>query len=153
MGLAGSSAERKLLFRLDKVGFVLSLSHVVEICKRIDNDLNLSCRDLPQGIIGALHFRQTRIPVVDPTIRLDVSSPVPLQEKAILVLKSAEGNWGLLVDEIVGIKAGEQFDDCPLPPLLKGALSSYYQKILLCEDEPFIVFEPEHYYGLAGSNR
>ncbi len=143
-------ADRQLVFRLDEIGFVLDLASVVEIREQLADDLDLSRSDLPLGIIGALHFRQTRIPVVDPTIRLDVISTVPFKEKVVLVLNSSEGNWGLLVDQIGGISSGEKFRDCEFPPLLKEALSKYYQKVLLLDQELFIVFEPQHYYGSLG---
>lgn len=146
----GSAVARQLVFRLNEMGFVLDLASVVEIREQIADDLDLSRNDLRLGIVGALSFRRTRIPVVDPTIRLDVASSVPLKEKTALVLNGPEGNWGLLVDSVGEISPADKFLSCEIPSFLKGVLISYYTQVVLLDREPFVVFKPDYYYGASG---
>lgn len=141
------AATRKLIFRLGRIGFVLDLGSVIEIYEQIDADLDLACSDLRVGIVGALNFRQTRIPVLDPTMHLAIKSEVAIPDKTALVLKSSEGNWALLVDQVEGVSPELDFKPCEIPPLLKVATSNYYSRIELLDGEPMIVFEPSQYYG------
>ena len=140
-------ANRKLIFRLGGVGFLLELADVVEVVDQITEDLDPSRSVIGQGIVSALKFRQTWIPAIDPTLRLDIFSTVKLKDKVAVVLHSSEGNWALLVDQVEELSAAENFQPCEIPFLLKVAAMGFYSQIKLLQDEPMIVFEPERYYG------
>ncbi len=139
--------QRKLIFRLGGIGFLLDLIEVVEALDQIGETLDPARSDIGQGIVSALRFRQTWIPVVDPALKLDISSTVKLRDKTVVVLRGAEGNWALLVDQIDGLFTAENFQPCEIPFLLKVATMGFYSQIQLLHNEPMIVFEPEHYYG------
>lgn len=141
------AADRMLIFRLGETGFLLDLVWVVEICETITEHFDSSRRDLEQGIVGALHFRQTHIPVVDPTLQLNIQSHHQLTEKTALVLKGGEGNWALLVDKVEEISSAAKLQPCEIPILLKNAVSDYYSRVKFLLNEPMICFEPEDYYG------
>lgn len=139
--------NRNLIFRLGGVGFLLELVDVVEVVNQITEALDPGRSDIGQGIVSALKFRQTWIPVVDPALKLDIFSVVKLKDKAAVILHGSEGNWALLVDQVEELSAVENFRPCEVPFLLKVAATGFYSQIKLLHNEPMIVFEPEYYYG------
>ena len=139
--------SKKLIFRLGKTGFLLELGEVVEVVEHIAGALDSSRSDIGRGIVSALQFRQTWIPVVDPALKLDICSEVKLQDKIAVILRGSEGNWALLVDRVDELSATENFQTCEIPFLLRVAAMSFYSQIKLLDNEPMIVFEPERYYG------
>ncbi len=147
----GRAVARHLVFRLNDIGFILDLTRVVEVREQIDDALDMSRSDLERGIVGALSFRQTRIPVVDPAIRLGLVMTTPFKNRIALVLNSPEGNWGLLVDQLGEICPATKFSCCEIPALLKRTLQNYYSEIVLSAGEPLIQFRPDDFYGAAGT--
>jgi len=143
------SHERYLQVRIGKVGCLLELTVVVEILEQIGSLLDFTRSDLDQGIIAALTFRQTRIPLINPELFLDIDSPRPSREKTALVLRSSEGNWGLLVDAVVGVCSDEQLQPVSLPALCRVAAMNYYTQVRLYQNEPYVVLEPSRFYGPA----
>ena len=141
------AVARKLIFRLGETGFLLDLDRVVEICEQLTEHFNPSQADMGQGIVGALSFRQTQVPVVDPALHLKTHSELAITEKKALILKGAEGNWALLVDRVEEIIPTDKLQPCIIPPLLKIAVDGYYSQISLLADEPMIHFDPEPYDG------
>ncbi|MCK4622508.1 MAG: chemotaxis protein CheW [Desulfuromonadales bacterium] len=141
------AAAKKLIFRLGEIGFVLDLACIVEICEQIVDAVDLRKTDLDSGIVGSLLFRQTLIPVIDPTLRLELSSSIATRDRVALVLRSSEGNWALLVDQVAGVCSSERFQPCELPPLLKQTVNRCFSQVELLDNEPMIIFEPERYYG------
>ena len=141
--------NRKLIFRLGGMGFLLGLADVVEVVEQIAEILDPGRSDIGRGIVSALQFRQTWIPVVDPALKLDIYSAVKLKDKVAVILRGSEGNWALLVDQVEELSAVENFQPCEIPFLLKVATMGFYSQIKLLHNEPMIVFEPERYYGSA----
>ncbi|MDA3902628.1 MAG: chemotaxis protein CheW [Desulfuromusa sp.] len=141
------AGNRNLIFRLGGIGFLLELADVVEVVSQITEALDPGRSDIGQGIVSALQFRQTWVPVVDPALKLDVFSAVKLKDKAAIILHGSEGNWALLVDQVEELSAVENFKPCEVPFLLKVAAMGFYSQIKLLHNEPMIVFDPECYYG------
>ncbi|MFK5927348.1 MAG: chemotaxis protein CheW [Desulfuromusa sp.] len=146
MAVVGNS---KLIFRLGGMGFLLELAAVVEVIDQLAKDLDPGRSDIGRGIVAALQFRKTWIPVIDPTLKLDIFSAVKLKEKKAVILNGSEGNWALLVDQVEELTAAENFQPCEIPFLLKVAAMGFYSQVKLLHQEPMIVFEPERYYGSA----
>ena len=142
-----SGVHRNLVVRIAEVGCLLDLAWVVEIKEEIADLLDYRHADLSQGIIAALNFRQTRVPAVDPSLFLGLCSAVEVENKKALILKSSEGNWALLVDQVVEISTTDRFVPCPIPPLLKVAAQGCYSKLELFCGEPMVVLEPDRIYG------
>ena len=140
---------RKLIFRLGGVGFLLELTDVVEVVAQIGKNLDPGRSDMSQGIVSALQFRQTWIPAVDPALILEIPSAIKLQEKIAIILRSFEGNWTLLVDQVDKLPVADKMESCEVPFLLKASAMGFYSQIKLLNQEPMIVFEPEYYYGSA----
>ena len=143
----GKDDIRYLMVRINEVGCLFDLNSVVEIREEIADLLDLRQTDQGSGIVGSLVFRQTRIPVVDPGLHLNLDSNTAPEDRTALVLKSAEGNWALLVDRVEKICPGDRFLSCDIPPLLKAASLGCYLKIGLIQEEPMVVLDSEQFYG------
>lgn len=146
----GNVVARKLIFRLAEIGFYLDLSSVVEIREQVVERLDLTQCDLSAGIVGALEFRNTWVPAIDPAIRFGLTSGLPLAARSAVILNSSEGNWALLVDRAEEISPADRFQPCEIPPLLSVAVSNYYLQVALFDNEPLVRFEPERFYGSPG---
>ena len=146
-----SLLAKKLIFHLGEIGFSLDLAAVVEILEQSGDAVDSSRSDLSLGIVGALEFRQTWIPVVDATLKLDIKSTQALSEKTALILKSPEGNWALLVDGVVEIGTLDEFSPCAIPPLLRRSAANHYTQLEMRKDELLVVFEPGQFYGVRSA--
>ncbi|SHI53395.1 CheW-like domain-containing protein [Malonomonas rubra DSM 5091] len=143
------SVARKLIFRVGETGFLLDLDRLVEICEQVAEKIDGNYVDAELGIIGALSFRQTQIPVIDPAITLGIETSCPLVDKRALVLKGSEGNWALLVDCVEEIVSIDKLDSCDIPPLLKPAIAAAYSQMSLFAGEPMVHFELDRFYAFG----
>lgn len=139
---------KMLIFVLAGIRFVLDLDHVVEVLEQQSGRLDVQRSDLRQGIVAALEFRHTAIPVIDPTLSLGLVSDIGMSQRSILVLRGSEGNWAILADRIEGLAPGTLFSRAHVPALLRAAPGWADIQVLLLEDAPLMVFEPERYYGI-----
>ena len=145
----GKDGFRYLMVRIGEVGCLIDLSSIVEIREEIAELLDLSKNDQRFGIVGAMNFRQTRIPAVDPGLHLNLGLKTAPENRTALILKSPEGNWALLVDRVDKICPHDRLASCDIPPLLKEASLGCYMKIGLIQEEPMVVLNPEQFYGSA----
>jgi len=139
---------KMLIFALAGVRFVLDLDHVVEVLEQLSGRLDVERSDLRQGIVAALDFRHTTIPVIDPTLALGLVSEIGLSQRSALVLRGSEGNWAILVDRVEGLAPTTLFSRAHVPALLRAAPGFADIQVLLAEDAPLMVFEPERFYGI-----
>jgi len=143
----GSVHLRNLVTRIGGVGCLLDLDWVVEIRDEIAELLDFRHAEPNHGIIAAFNFRQTWIPAIDPALFLGLDSDVAFKNKTALILKGFEGNWALMVDQMLGIPPGERIAPCEMPPLLRTATRGFYSRLGLFHGEPMVVLEPELFYG------
>ena len=141
------SSRRTLIFRLGDISFLLDLSQVVEVVEQTTKRLDPARSDISHGIVSALWFRKTWIPVVDPALRLNISTTVRMEDKTMIVLRGSEGNWAILVDRISDVSQVENFKPCGIPFLLRVSATGFYSQVKLFNNRPVVVFEPEKYYG------
>ncbi len=139
---------KMLIFTLAGIRFVLDLDHVVEVLEHLAGRLDMQRSDLRQGIVAALAFRQTTIPVVDPTLPFGLVSDIGLSQRSALVLRGSEGNWAILVDRVEGLVPTAVFSRARVPMLLRATPGFADVQVLLVEDAPLMVFEPERFYGI-----
>ncbi len=139
---------KMLIFVLAGIRFVLDLDHVVEVLEQLSERLDVQRSDLRQGIVAALEFRHTAIPVIDPTLLLGLVSDISLARRSALVLHGSEGNWAILVDRVEGLAASALFNRAHVPALLRAAPGCGDIQVLLVENAPLMVFEPERFYGI-----
>lgn len=138
--------NKKLIFRLGGIGFFVDLFFVAEVVDPIAGLLDPRRSDIGQGIIAALQFRKTWIPLVDPALKLGLNPQEKVAERAAIVLRGPEGNWAIVVDQVAELSSDDELKLCDIPFLLKVTAMNFYTKIFLIKDEPFVVFEPERYY-------
>ncbi len=138
---------KKLVFRLGEVGFLIDLNSVVEVVEDTSKLLDFECNDISCGIVSSMRYRQVMIPVVDPTLKLNILSPVKLSDKTAIVLHGVEGRWAFLVDLVENIVEASKFNACCLSAMLQHAALGFYSQVKLLNDEPLIVMEPDNYYG------
>lgn len=145
--MVGTIAKR-LVFTLAGIRFVIDLDHVVEVLEQLAGRLDPQRSDLRHGIVAALTFRHTTIPLIDPTLMLGLVSAFPLTERSALVLRGSEGNWALLVDRVEGLASADNFNNATIPPLLKASADFANIEVKLADGVPFVIFEPERFYGI-----
>lgn len=141
------TTARKLIFRLGETGFLLDLQLLVEVCDQLEGRFDSGYAVTAQGIVGALSFRQTQVPLVDPKLYFNMSTELSLTEKRALVLKGEEGNWALLVDRVDEILPVEKLIPCAIPLLLKNSVAGCYSRLSLVSGEPMVHFDPEQFNG------
>jgi len=139
---------KMLIFTLADICFVLDLDHVVEVLDQMSGRLDAQRSDLRQGIVAALEFRNTTIPVIDPTLPFGLVSNVGLSQRSALVLRGSEGNWAILVDRVEGLMPTDAFSRARVPALLRATPGFADVEVLLVADAPLMVFEPERFYGI-----
>lgn len=139
---------KMLIFTLAGIRFVLDLDHVVEVLEQMSGRLDSRRSDLRQGIVGAMEFRHTAIPIVDPTLMLGLVSTIDIFRRSALVLSGSEGNWAILVDRVEGLVSVDSFSRAIVPALLRAAQGFAHAEVMLAEEVPHMVFEPEQFYGI-----
>ncbi|MBW6509370.1 MAG: chemotaxis protein CheW [Desulfuromonadales bacterium] len=139
---------KRLIFTLAGIRFVLDLDHVVEVLEQLAGRLDSRRSDLRKGIVGALDFRHTVIPLIDPTLMLGLVSAAHIFQRSVLVLCGSEGNWAVLVDRVEGLAPADSFRRAIIPPLFQSAPGFAGAEVVLAEDAPLMVFEPERFYGI-----
>ncbi len=138
---------KKLIFTLAETRFVLDLDHVVEVLEQLSGRLDFHRSDPQHGIIAALEFRHTIIPLIDPAGMLGLVSTIDYHQRSALVLRGSEGNWAILVDRVEGLAAADRFRRAIIPALLQATPDFARVEVVLAEDAPLMVFEPERFYG------
>lgn len=141
------AVEKVLLFNLGPVGFYIGLDSVVEVITGIASRLDASRSDIGRSIISALSFRDTWIPCVDPTLKLDLAAVESMADRVAIVLKGGEGNWAILVDRVGEVVERRSLLLCEIPALLKLSALDRYAEVALLEDRPYVGFDLERFYG------
>lgn len=136
--------SRRLLFRIGAVGFCLDFRDLVEIREPVAGLIDVDQEDPAQAILGALPFRQTLIPAIDLSGRLNIDSG---ELETALVLRSSEGNWALLAEKIEGVCPTAEMLDLELPRLLRPEGWSCFRRIALHDGAPFLCLELPVCYG------
>ncbi|MBN1957991.1 MAG: chemotaxis protein CheW [Desulfuromonadales bacterium] len=144
--------NKKLIFQLGRIGFLLDLTHVVEVVDPVQGLFDPGRSDIAQGIVAALRFRQTWIPAVDPALKLGLSAQKKIVARAAIVLHGHEGNWAVLADSVTELSFADQLIPCDIPFLLKVSAMGYYSQVFLLNNEPWVVFDPEDYYGASAQS-
>ena len=152
-GTMDQVGQRSLIFHIGDIGFLLDYQYIVEILGRVGDTFDFSRSDLQNNIVAAIEFRKTLIPVFDPGGFLLESRGFKTQEKTTIVLHGTEGNWALIVDKVDELTGHEALMPCAIPDLLKLSSKGYYSDIRLINDKPYVVFEPENFYGAVVAKR
>ena len=136
------SAEMKLVFRLDGIGYSLPVNLLVEIVEL--EKLPTVSRKKGASPWPQVDFRGEPIPVIDIAERfgLTVTRGSAL---TMLVLHGELGRWGVLVQTVEGVRPNSEFVERGLSPLFSLAGGALYDKIDIWRSEPLIQLEPDRF--------
>ena len=143
-----NTARMKLVFRLGKIGFALSIQDLIEIREDPCSVLDRSEADSGTMLLGRLMHRGDSIPVINlgKCLKLPVSTTRPI----VLILAGKSGIWGMTADRVEGIFPESEFESRPLPILVGRPDSLPYAGLELWRDEPLVLCEArklEEYWG------
>ncbi len=141
--------QRFLVFGIGQVCFLLDFSWVVEVLGPVGELLDFNHSDLSNNIVAAIEFRKTLIPVLDPAVILGVGAFKKIREKSVLIVRGSEGNWALAVDSVDELTDHETLLPCTVPDLLKPFIRGFYSDLRLIDGRPYVLFDPENFYGVA----
>lgn len=130
--------SRRLLFKIGEVGFSLRLEALIEICEQVAGKVEATHADTERHLVGSLPFRKTRIPVVGLAERLGLQVD---SAGTALVLASDEGNWALLVSEVVGFVAEAEISERPLPRMLQAPGWRCFERACLYDGLPYLTLD------------
>lgn len=137
------SAEMKLIFRLEGVGFSLPVNLLVEIVELEVKPQRSTEKDSPPW--PQIDFRGSSIPVIDLAGSFGLSEAPEGEELTMLVLYGELGCWGALVREVEGIRANAEFEERKLSPLFSLGGGNLYDNIDIWRSEPLIQFDPDRF--------
>lgn len=137
------SAEMKLVFRLDGIGFSLSVNLLVEIVELDESPRASQKKDAPPW--PQVDFRGDLIPVIDVARHLGLNMAPDGSSVAMLVLHGELGRWGALVHAIEGIRPNAEFEERILSPLFSLGEEALYDTIDVWREEPLVQFEPDRF--------
>ncbi len=132
----------KLVFRLAGIGFSLPVNLLVEIVELQEPPKVPRTKDAPPHPVSS--FRGEAIPVVNVAEQFGIPK-VSRQGLTMLVLHGELGQWGMLVDDIVGIRPRIEFAEKDLSPLFSLGDRALYDKIDVWRTEPLVRFEPDRF--------
>ena len=143
------SAEMKLVFRLDGIGFSLSVNLLVEIVE-LDGKPKLSRKkDAPPW--PQAEFRGEMIPVVDIAECVGIKGKPRAGAFTMLVLHGEIGLWGALVHTVEGIRPNGEFEERTLSPLFSLGGASLYDSVDIWREEPLIQLAPDRFAPQGGA--
>lgn len=134
-------ADKRIVFRIAGVGFVLSLEDLVEIREAGAGVLDRSAADPEIGLLGLLSYRDQAIHAINVRQRIGLPAPESY-ETAYVVVNGSDGVWAFPVDKVEGIFSVEEFEIYEVPLLLRMNGSLPYQTLQVWRSEPLVSFEP-----------
>ena len=132
----------RLVFRLEKIGFYISIAEVVEIRENSGSWLQPSCGaggDSP--VLGEIPFRGETVEVFDPRAPFGLAPREHGERLTALVVYGPQGYLAVEVDGVEGIFAEKEFALRELPPLLCPRDQSIYREVAIWRGEPLVHFD------------
>ena len=131
----------KLVFRLDDIGFSVSIGDTVEILEALPGWLARETADPQRFLLGEMIHRGMSIAVRDLRRRVQLPPGRSGSDAAVLVLGGDENRFGLAADRIDGIFPETEFSSYPVPFQYVDGASPAYERIDIWRDEPLVALE------------
>ncbi len=129
-------ANQLVVFRLADIEFGIDISRVQEIVRP---GALTKVPLTPSYILGLTNLRGRILPVVDTRLRLQLE-PHPVDDHSrLLVISTANGAIGFLVDEVKEVRAFKE-DELEEPPNLTRSLEGFVDKVAKFEKGEQVVF-------------
>ena len=105
--------------------------------------------DAPAWVAGVLEHRAKVIPVVDMRMRIELESAAVTPTTRILVLASADGWVGTIVDAVLEVVNVPTASVSPPPPLFRGLRSEFLRGIAKVNDRLIVILDVERVLSSA----
>ncbi len=124
--------KRVIAFLLNEEFIGIDIKNVTKITKRLD------ITPVPKTasyILGVMNLRGNIVPVVNLKKKLGLPNDDEKDQDFILIIESALGNVGLMIDQVVGAITIEEEDILPAPINSIGIDSKYITGVIVTNEE------------------
>jgi len=130
-----------VVFTIDRELYALSIDQVVEIDKLMEIT---PVPNMGESIVGLIDLRGEILPVVDPEKKFNLKRENLTLKRCIIVCKTANGSFGIIVDDVSKIISfPKDMIDEP-PNLIKSKINANYLKgVGVLNNKVFIILNAE----------
>ena len=124
--------QRVIAFLLNEELIGIDIKNVTKISKRLDIT---PVPKTPDHILGVMNLRGNIVPVVNLKKMLNLPNAEEENQEFILIIDSAIGNIGLLIDQVVGAITIEEEEIQPAPINSIGIDSRFITGVIITSEE------------------
>jgi len=124
--------KRVIAFMLNDELIGIDIKNITKISKRLDIT---PVPKTPPHILGVMNLRGNIVPVVNLKKMLALPNDTDEGQEFILIIDSAIGNIGLLIDQVVGAITIEEEDIQPAPINSLGIDSKFITGVIITNEE------------------
>ncbi len=124
--------QRVIAFMLNEELIGINIKNVTKISKRLDIT---PVPKTPEHILGVMNLRGNIVPVVNLKKMLALPNANDKDQEFILIIDSAIGNIGLLIDQVVGAITIDEEDIQPAPINSIGIDSKFITGVIITKEE------------------
>ncbi len=124
--------KRVIAFLLNEELIGIDIKNIIKITKRLDIT---PVPKTPEHILGVMNLRGNIVPVVNIKKMLGLPNAEEDNQEFILIIDSAIGNVGLMIDQVVGAITIEEEEILPAPINSIGIDSKYITGVIVTNEE------------------
>lgn len=124
--------NRVIAFLLNDELIGIDIKNIIKISKRLDIT---PVPKTPDHILGVMNLRGNIVPVVNTKKMLGLPNADKSNQEFILIIDSAIGNIGLMIDQVVGAITIEDDEVLPAPINSIGIDSKYITGVVVTHEE------------------
>ena len=124
--------QRVIAFMLNEELIGINIKNVTKISKRLDIT---PVPKTPEHILGVMNLRGNIVPVVNLKKMLGLPNDEEKDQEFILIIDSAIGNIGLLIDQVVGAITIDEEEIQPAPINSLGIDSKFITGVIITKEE------------------
>ncbi len=124
--------KRVIAFLLNDELIGIDIKNIIKITKRLDIT---PVPKTPEHILGVMNLRGNIVPVVNTKKMLNLPNADESDQEFILIIDSAIGNVGLMIDQVVGAITIEDEEVLPAPINSIGIDSKYITGVVVTNEE------------------
>ncbi len=124
--------QRVIAFLLNQELIGIDIKNIIKITKRLDIT---PVPKTPEHILGVMNLRGNIVPVVNIKKMLGLPQADEDNQEFILIIDSAIGNIGLMIDQVVGAITIDDEEILPAPINSIGIDSKYITGVVVTEED------------------
>ncbi|BCD61842.1 MULTISPECIES: chemotaxis protein CheW [Nitratiruptor] len=124
--------QRVIAFLLNKELIGIDIKNIIKITKRLDIT---PVPKTPEHILGVMNLRGNIVPVVNVKQMLGLPHDKKEEQEFILIIDSAIGNIGLMIDQVVGAITIDDEEILPAPINSIGIDAKYITGVVVTDEE------------------